>query len=100
MVNDEQRQPGGLSDQPVIEGASPEHVEAKLERGSPGRLLLAGVLALITLSPAAIAVVSLYHIFSYPDQQQIGSVTTVQRHFLPLRSLDERPTSRSLRSAW
>jgi hypothetical protein len=86
VVNDEQRRPGGLSDQPVIEGASPEHVESKLERSSPGRLLLAGVLALITLSPAAIAVVSIYHIFSYPDQEQIGSVTTVQRYFLPLRS--------------
>lgn len=86
MVNDEQRQPGGLSDQPAIEGASPKHVEARLERGSPGRLLLAGVLALITLSPAAIAVVSIYHISSYPDQEQIGSVTTVQRYFLPLRS--------------
>jgi hypothetical protein len=86
VVNDEQRQPGGLSDQPAIEGASPEHVEADLERGSPGRLLLAGVLVLITLIPVAIAVVGTYYIFSYPDQEQIGSVTTVRKYFLPLRS--------------
>jgi len=43
-------------------------------------------LVLITLIPVAIAVVGTYYIFSYPDQEQIGSVTTVRKYFLPLRS--------------
>jgi hypothetical protein len=78
----------------------PEIVKVDIRpTGDLGRLLLAGVLALITLIPAAIAVVSTYHILSYPDQEQIGSVTTVRMYFLPLRSYNERPTSRSLRSA-
>src|SRR5664279_145154 len=78
---------------------TPAKDTSHLERGAPGRLLLAGILALITLIPAAIAPVSICHIFSYPDQEQIGSVTTVRKYFLPLRSYNERPTSRSLRSA-